>query len=124
VFRKGENSNTKADQLDFENYRHVCHKWHFRITKAMVACIESGNYIQIRNALIILTKVFTIVLLTAYYFYYQKLISMSGHSYFYHPENWKFYAFFLFLLYRIISRQVEVLIIFPHYTDNATGSLV
>jgi len=76
VFRKGENSNTKADQLDFENYRHVCHKWHFRITKAMVACIESGNYIQIRNALIILTKVFTIVLLTAYYFYYQKLISM------------------------------------------------
>lgn len=57
VFRKGENSNTKADQLDFENYRHVCHKWHFRITKAMVACIESGNYIQIRNALIVLTKV-------------------------------------------------------------------
>ncbi|KAH3839564.1 hypothetical protein DPMN_112996, partial [Dreissena polymorpha] len=57
VFRKGENSNTKADQLDFENYRHVCHKWHFRITKAMVACIESGNYIQIRNALIILTKI-------------------------------------------------------------------
>ena len=57
VFRKGENSNNKADQLDFENYRHVCHKWHFRITKAMVTCIESGNYIQIRNALIVLTKV-------------------------------------------------------------------
>ena len=47
----------KADQLDFENYRHVCHKWHFRITKAMVACLESGNYIQIRNALIVLTKI-------------------------------------------------------------------
>ncbi|KAL4230734.1 THO complex subunit 2 [Mactra antiquata] len=57
VFRKGENSNSKADQLDFENYRHVCHKWHFRITKAMVACVESGNYIQIRNALIVLTKI-------------------------------------------------------------------
>ncbi|KAJ8298480.1 hypothetical protein KUTeg_025011 [Tegillarca granosa] len=57
VFRKGTDSNNKADQLDFENYRHVCHKWHFRITKAMVACLESGNYIQIRNALIILTKI-------------------------------------------------------------------
>ncbi|XP_064608579.1 THO complex subunit 2-like isoform X2 [Liolophura sinensis] len=58
VFRKGaEDSNNKADQLDYENYRHVCHKWHFRITKAMVTCLESGNYIQIRNALIILTKI-------------------------------------------------------------------
>ncbi|XP_052792425.1 THO complex subunit 2-like isoform X2 [Mya arenaria] len=57
VFRKGENSNQKADQLDYENYRHVCHKWHFRITKAMVTCIESSNYIQIRNALIVLTKI-------------------------------------------------------------------
>jgi len=57
VFRKGDSSNQKADQLDYENYRHVVHKWHFRITKAMVACIESGNYIQIRNALIVLTKV-------------------------------------------------------------------
>ncbi|XP_048243407.1 THO complex subunit 2-like [Haliotis rufescens] len=60
VFRKAtkdkENSN-KADGLDFENYRHVCHKWHFRLTKAMVACLESQNYIQIRNALIILTKI-------------------------------------------------------------------
>ncbi|KAL5011569.1 hypothetical protein ScPMuIL_010120 [Solemya velum] len=57
VFRKGADSNNKADQLDFENYRHVCHKWHFRITKAMVSCLESGNYIQIRNALIVLTKI-------------------------------------------------------------------
>ncbi|CAC5396379.1 THOC2 [Mytilus coruscus] len=57
VFRKGADSVNKADQLDFENYRHVCHKWHFRITKAMVACLESGNYIQIRNALIVLTKI-------------------------------------------------------------------
>lgn len=57
VFRKGTDSINKADQLDYENYRHVCHKWHFRITKAMVACLESGNYIQIRNSLIILTKI-------------------------------------------------------------------
>ncbi|XP_061165363.1 THO complex subunit 2-like isoform X2 [Saccostrea echinata] len=57
VFRKGTDSVNIADQLDYENYRHVCHKWHFRITKAMVACLESGNYIQIRNALIVLTKI-------------------------------------------------------------------
>ena len=33
VFRKGSDSNNKMDRLDFENFRHVCHKWHFRITK-------------------------------------------------------------------------------------------
>ncbi|XP_069131332.1 THO complex subunit 2-like isoform X4 [Argopecten irradians] len=57
VFRKGTDSNNKADQLDYENYRHVCHKWQFRITKAMVSCLESGKFIQIRNALIVLTKI-------------------------------------------------------------------
>ncbi|VDM18706.1 unnamed protein product [Hydatigera taeniaeformis] len=57
VFRKGTNANTKADQLQFENYRHVVHKWHYRVTKAAVACLESGNYAQIRNALIVLTRI-------------------------------------------------------------------
>ncbi|KAK7097709.1 THO complex subunit 2-like isoform X2 [Littorina saxatilis] len=57
VFRKGSDSNNKMDRLDFENFRHVCHKWHFRITKAIIACLESGSFIQIRNALIILTKI-------------------------------------------------------------------
>ncbi|XP_064637610.1 THO complex subunit 2-like isoform X2 [Lineus longissimus] len=57
VFRKGTDSNNKADQLEYENYRHVCHKWHFRITKAMIGCLESGIYCQIRNAVIVLTKI-------------------------------------------------------------------
>ncbi|KAL8617110.1 hypothetical protein ACOMHN_014280 [Nucella lapillus] len=57
IFRKGSDSNNKMDRLDFENFRHVCHKWHFRITKAIISCLESGNFIQIRNALIILTKI-------------------------------------------------------------------
>ncbi|VDP72176.1 unnamed protein product [Echinostoma caproni] len=56
VFRKGSDANDKADQLEFENYRHVVHKWHYRITKAIVACLESGSYVQIRNALIVLTR--------------------------------------------------------------------
>lgn len=33
------------------------HKWHYRVTKAAVACLESGNYAQIRNALIVLTRI-------------------------------------------------------------------
>ncbi|XP_076446186.1 THO complex subunit 2-like [Babylonia areolata] len=57
IFRKGSDSNNKMDRLDYENFRHVCHKWHFRITKAIISCLESGNFIQIRNALIILTKI-------------------------------------------------------------------
>ncbi|KAK7500593.1 hypothetical protein BaRGS_00008168 [Batillaria attramentaria] len=35
VFRKGSDTNNKMDRLDFENFRHVCHKWHFRITKIL-----------------------------------------------------------------------------------------
>lgn len=48
--------NTK-DHVDYENYRHVVHKWHFKIAKALVVCLESKDYVQIRNALTILTKI-------------------------------------------------------------------
>ena len=43
--------------MDFENYRHVCHKWHYKIAKALVVCLESKDYVQIRNALTVLTKI-------------------------------------------------------------------
>ncbi|RWS14898.1 THO complex subunit 2-like protein, partial [Dinothrombium tinctorium] len=43
--------------VDYENYRHVCHKWHYRLTKAFILCLDSTDYIQIRNSLIVLTKV-------------------------------------------------------------------
>ncbi|XP_063849502.1 THO complex subunit 2-like isoform X3 [Scylla paramamosain] len=42
------------DYVDYENYRHVVHKWHYKITKALITCLESGDYIQIRNAILIL----------------------------------------------------------------------
>ncbi|XP_052738245.1 THO complex subunit 2 isoform X1 [Bicyclus anynana] len=45
------------DHVGYENYRHVCHKWHYKITKAMVVCLDSGDYVQIRNALIVLNRV-------------------------------------------------------------------
>ncbi|GAB6023947.1 THO complex subunit 2 [Chamberlinius hualienensis] len=50
-------SESSCDHVDYENYRHVCHKWHYKITKALVICLESGDYVQIRNALIVLTKI-------------------------------------------------------------------
>src|SRR6218665_2628895 len=46
-----------SDHLDYENYRHVVHKWHYSLTRVSVNCLESGDYIQIRNMLIILTKI-------------------------------------------------------------------
>ncbi|XP_012937232.1 THO complex subunit 2 [Aplysia californica] len=57
VFRKGTDLTNKMDRLDYENYRHVCHKWHFRLTKSVITCLESKNYSQIRNSLIVLTKI-------------------------------------------------------------------
>ena len=45
------------DHVDFENYRHVCHKWHYKIAKALVVCLESKDFVQIRNSLIVLTKI-------------------------------------------------------------------
>jgi THO complex subunit 2 len=53
-------NNQHADNLDnvgYENYRHVCHKWHYKLAKAMVTCLDSKDYVQIRNSLIILIKI-------------------------------------------------------------------
>ena len=41
----------------FINCRHVCHKWHYKIAKALVVCLESKDFVQIRNSLIVLTKI-------------------------------------------------------------------
>lgn len=43
--------------VEYEDYRHVCHKWHYRMTKAVILCFDSGEYLQIRNSLLILTKI-------------------------------------------------------------------
>ena len=45
------------DHVDYENYRHVVHKWHYKIAKALVVCLESKDYVQIRNSLTILFKI-------------------------------------------------------------------
>ncbi|XP_015255221.1 PREDICTED: THO complex subunit 2 isoform X3 [Cyprinodon variegatus] len=58
IFRAaGIDGGNKADQLDYENFRHVVHKWHYMLTKASVHCLETGDYTHIRNILIVLTKI-------------------------------------------------------------------
>ncbi|KAG7282682.1 hypothetical protein CRUP_017608 [Coryphaenoides rupestris] len=58
IFRAtGFDGGNKADQLDYENFRHVVHKWHYMLTKASVHCLETGEYTHIRNVLIVLTKI-------------------------------------------------------------------
>ncbi|XP_055340190.1 THO complex subunit 2-like [Paramacrobiotus metropolitanus] len=52
----GTGSDT-VDHIDFENFRHVCHKWHFKLTKSMVSSLETGSYVRIRNSLIVLDRV-------------------------------------------------------------------
>ncbi|KTF77595.1 hypothetical protein cypCar_00039485, partial [Cyprinus carpio] len=62
IFRaSGFDGGNKADQLDYENFRHVVHKWHYKLTKASVHCLETGEYTHIRNILIVLTKILTLV---------------------------------------------------------------
>lgn len=40
IFRAaGFDGGNKADQLDYENFRHVVHKWHYMLTK--VSCLTS-----------------------------------------------------------------------------------
>ena len=55
--RVGNQPSENNDHVDFENYRHVVHKWHHKIAKALVVCLESKDYVQIRNALIVLIRI-------------------------------------------------------------------
>lgn len=55
-FRVSNEFSEPNDNVHFENYRHVCHKWHYKITKSLLHLLESGEYVQIRNGLIVLIK--------------------------------------------------------------------
>ncbi|CAF1583731.1 unnamed protein product [Rotaria sp. Silwood1] len=62
VFRNAGNAATKTtgttqtpEQLDYDNFRHVCHKWHYKLAKSFIVCLDSNDYIQIRNVLQVLT---------------------------------------------------------------------
>lgn len=50
-------NDSAVDHIDYENYRHVCYTWHFKITKSLLKCLDSGDYVQIRNSLLVLRKI-------------------------------------------------------------------
>ncbi|KAK3925484.1 THO complex subunit 2 [Frankliniella fusca] len=56
-YRVSNQFSEACNLVGYENYRHVCHKWHYKITKAMVVCLDSKDYVQIRNSLIILRNI-------------------------------------------------------------------
>ncbi|VDK59447.1 unnamed protein product [Anisakis simplex] len=43
--------------MNFESYRSLCHKWQFRMARSSVAIMNGGNYVLMRNCLIVMTKV-------------------------------------------------------------------
>ncbi|CAF3650173.1 unnamed protein product [Rotaria sordida] len=62
VFRNAGNAASKTtgttqtpEQLDYDNFRHVCHKWHYKLAKSFIVCLDSNDYVQIRNVLQVLT---------------------------------------------------------------------
>ncbi|CAF3787470.1 unnamed protein product [Rotaria sp. Silwood1] len=62
VFHNAGNAATKttgttqtSEQLDYDNFRHVYHKWHYKLAKSFIVCLDSNDYIQIRNVLQVLT---------------------------------------------------------------------
>ncbi|KAG7531987.1 hypothetical protein FFLO_03926 [Filobasidium floriforme] len=40
-----------ARHLDWEMFRNMCYKWHRRLTKAIIACLEAADYLHIKNGL-------------------------------------------------------------------------
>lgn len=55
-FRSGNELSEDNDNVHFENFRHVCHKWHYKITKSLLSLLDSKDYIQIRNSITVLIK--------------------------------------------------------------------
>lgn len=40
--------------LDYEDFRRLCYKWHIQLSQAFKVCLNSGEYMHIRNAISIL----------------------------------------------------------------------
>lgn len=45
------------EPITYDNYRDICYKWHYRLTRAFTIALESNNYIQIRNALNVMISI-------------------------------------------------------------------
>jgi len=55
--KKTEEGEIKEDNIGYEEYRSICFKWHFRLTKTFNHILNNGSYVSKRNTLIIMTKI-------------------------------------------------------------------
>ncbi len=46
MMRSSGQGNEKQD-LDYENFRHITFKWHFKLTKSFAILLESKDYLQV-----------------------------------------------------------------------------
>lgn len=46
-----------SEHITYENFRDICYKWHYRLTRAFTVALESNNYVLIRNALIVMISI-------------------------------------------------------------------
>ena len=43
--------------FEYEDFRTAMHKWHLKMRKCFLKCLSSGDYMQLRNGMIILNKI-------------------------------------------------------------------
>lgn len=55
--KKWNTAPSEATYLQFEEYRSVMFKWHRNMTTAFKNCLESRDYMHVRNALAVLEKI-------------------------------------------------------------------
>ena len=46
-----------SKKVSYEEFVKLVYKWHVRIAKSFLSCLEGDNYLEIRNSLMVLTKV-------------------------------------------------------------------
>ena len=46
-----------SKKVSYEEFVKLVYKWHLRIAKSFLSCLEGDNYLEIRNSLMVLTKV-------------------------------------------------------------------
>lgn len=49
---KSFTAGSEKQYLDYENYRHITFKWHFKLTKSLVILLESKDYMQVSLCLL------------------------------------------------------------------------
>ncbi len=46
---RSSGAGNEKQYLDYENYRHITFKWHFKLTKSVVILLESKDFMQVSS---------------------------------------------------------------------------